>query len=1166
MKETVETDAVVVSKATALPKRKASEPFLIPWENGEPFKLSKEYLLTFYKGSKKIPDLSCYGSFNDFYSLEEYSFSFKKGDKENFTLYFQVNKKQLSISCNCGYSVVGLCHHAAAIIYNRFAWRSSYYFKGLYSEPLLTLSPKFLAMLNIKIDADWGNVALKLQNSSTYGKVYNLNISEQYDANAWAYSPVSLRGFKLRPEEETKVKFVVVTNGLHEGLPYILPFIEKDNEGRIWSRSYLFHENVSLKLAASDLFKERACKRILGIVEERDGFAQAYEIFAADEKSQRGQNSLRIIEEWRSLIGSLVEGERLIFSSFYGYPSSPSRLKIKNMLKRAAYSVAIADATVKIQVELEDHPSYLRLKFSVWYKGARIEYPQFLSDTYCFFLVVSEGCVVFIDDLDLEGLLREVRQSDYILTVLDRDQKPFLDNELIPIANRYALQVDVKGKKGNTVEQVKKPKRVVDVRMTDSHLIVGMSVEYEGFGSYPLAPQATMLIQMEEGGKRYRYAHRHLTLEQEFYDFIKKQHSTWPMQLHERFFSVDRWRVNYSQWLAQFVDRCKAEGIQVNLDKIPVGTSYYPYRLQWQVSDVQYADNRCSIRLRPRFRGKAIPFAEFEDMVTAGPKVYPLGNNQYGVIQSKDIALFKPLFLSATIEKDLLVLNSLQMISLQTVLEKVDPKIIQDSIKESRERLAKLNEIPERSIPETIQATLRPYQIDGFNWMAFLQEFKWGGILADDMGLGKTLQVITLLEQYYTTYGDTAASLVVVPNSLLFNWQSEYQKFAPSRLLTVYHGPDRFAIETFANNSIVLTTYGTLMSSVAFFEKHDFAYLIMDESQNAKNRNSKRFHSLEKVKALYRIAMTGTPVENGIQDIYAQMTLVNPGFFGNYRAFNKSYKGIADDESRDETLGNLQKMIQPFMLRRTKKQVALDLPDKTETTLLVDMLPAQRKVYDKYRKIYQGEVADNLNSADPSKSKFVAMEALNKLRQICNSPALLKDESFNSDSIKLDQIEEILSEVVPGHKVLLFSFFTSMLQLVEERIKAKEVGYAYLDGKLSQQQRQVAVERFQEDESCRVFLISLKAGGTGLNLTAADYVYILDPWWNPAVEAQAIDRCYRIGQEKHVNAYKIVCKDSVEEKILALQEHKKQLADGLILDETNLMKTLSKEELLKLFD
>lgn len=194
------------------------------------------------------------------------------------------------------------------------------------------------------------------------------------------------------------------------------------------------------------------------------------------------------------------------------------------------------------------------------------------------------------------------------------------------------------------------------------------------------------------------------------------------------------------------------------------------------------------------------------------------------------------------------------------------------------------------------------------------------------------------------------------------------------------------------------------------------------------------------------------------------------------------------------------------------------------------------------------------------------MEALNKLRQICNSPALLKGESFNADSVKLDQIEEILSEVVPGHKVLLFSFFTSMLQLVEERVKAKEVGYAYLDGKLSQQQRQAAVERFQEDESCRVFLISLKAGGTGLNLTAADYVYILDPWWNPAVEAQAIDRCYRIGQEKHVNAYKIVCKDSVEEKILTLQEHKKQLADGLILDEANLMKTLSKEELLKLFD
>lgn len=1167
MKEIVDSDAVVVSKATALPKRKASEAFLIPWENGEPFKLSKEYVLPFYKGSKKIPSLFYYGAFNDFYSLEEYSFSFNKKGDENFTLFLQVNKEHLSVRCSCGYLVIGLCHHATTIIYDRFASRSTFYLKGLYSEVLLGLPSKFLAMLNIELVPDWDRVRLKLQNSSTYGKVYNLNPSDRYDSNAWNYRAMPQRGLKLQPQEEAKVEFVVVTNGLYEGVPYMLPFIDKDKEGRNMSKSYLYYKDRKQQdLAANDLFKERICKSILGLERTEDEPERTENIFGIGEENKRLHNSLRILEEWRRLIGSLAEGERLCFSAFYGYPSSPHRVANKNAKRKGMYAITLADRKIQIRLNLEDHPSYLRLKFSVWYDDLQLDQPQFLSDRHCFFLIVGDGQLVFIDDLDLEDLLREARQSDYILTVLDRDQKPFLDSDLIPMANRYALQVDVKGKKGNTVEQVKKPKRIVNVRMNDNHFIVEMSVEYEGFGSYRLAPEANVLILLEEGQKRFRYGQRYVALEREFYDFIKGQHSTWKEQLHESCFSVECWRVNYTQWLVQFVDRCKVEGIQVNLDKIPVGTSYNPFRLQWQVSDVEFVDNRCSIRLIPKINKKVIPLSEFEDMVTAGPKVYPLGSGQYGVIQSKDIALFKPLFLSATIEKDLLILNSLQMISLQTVLEKIDPKIIQGSIKENRQRLSTVNEIPERSIPETVQAMLRPYQREGYNWMAFLQEFQWGGILADDMGLGKTLQVITLLEHFYTSHGEASASLVVVPNSLLFNWQAEYQKFAPGREVVVYHGSNRFQIQTFNANVIALTTYGTLMSSVDFFVEQRFAYLVMDESQNAKNRNSKRFEALEKVNALYRIAMTGTPIENGIQDIYAQMSLVNPGFFGNYRAFNKVYKGVSDDESRDETLGNLQKMIQPFLLRRTKKQVALDLPEKTETTLFVDMLPSQRKVYDKYRKMYQGEVADNLNSTDPSKSKFVAMEALNKLRQICNSPALLKGENFDADSVKLDQIEEILSEVTPGHKVLLFSFFTSMLQLVEERIKAKGVGYAYLDGKLSQQQRQVAVERFQNDDGCRVFLISLKAGGTGLNLTAADYVYILDPWWNPAVEAQAIDRCYRIGQEKHVNAYKIVCRDTVEEKILALQENKKQLAKGLILDEANLMKSLSKEDLLKLFD
>src|SRR5690606_38713391 len=284
----------------------------------------------------------------------------------------------------------------------------------------------------------------------------------------------------------------------------------------------------------------------------------------------------------------------------------------------------------------------------------------------------------------------------------------------------------------------------------------------------------------------------------------------------------------------------------------------------------------------------------------------------------------------------------------------------------------------------------------------------------------------------------------------------------------------------FDKGVIVLTTYGTLLSDSDFFAEKSFSYLIMDESQNVKNRNSKRFESLTRIQAKYRIAMTGTPIENGIQDIFSQMSLVNPGFFGNYRAFNKLYKGATDADTMQETLSNLQKVIQPFILRRTKKQVALDLPDKTETVLHIEMIPAQRKVYEKYRKFFRNEVQRSLESEEPAKSKFIAIEALIKLRQICNSPSLLKGETFDNNAVKLDYIDEILEDVTPDHKVLLFSSFTGMLQLVAERIEERGIEFAYLDGKMSQDKRQNAVQAFQERESCRIFLISLKAGGTGL--------------------------------------------------------------------------------------
>ncbi|WP_181151531.1 DEAD/DEAH box helicase [Sphingobacterium gobiense] len=1153
------------AKATALPKRKADEPYLIPWEDGEPFKCSKEYVHQFYKGRKNVKDSVFSGKFDDFYSFDEYSISVREKGDEKYTLYLSLTNEYLSIRCSCAKQAEALCEHAAMVLYDKIPSHKSFYFKGLHREDLLSLPQKFRSMQSIHLEASWNTLELQLQNNSTFGRLYNFSITDGYDEDAWSYCPLPYRNMHFPASKFEDVEFLVITEGLYCGLPYVLPYMEKNKQGRNLSKSYLFYEGEEPEvLSPQDLFKERICKNILEIANNDD-----YQIdgIPLEGSSNRHDDSkaLGILREWRTLISSLKDKETLCFTELWGYTYSPYRAKLKNVYRKKDIPVSLGNGEVKLLIGVEDNPSYLRLTFTLFYQEKRIETSQFLSENHCFFMMAEENRVVFVDDLDLEKVIREARKSNFILTVLGSDREKFLEECLMPISQRYAMQVVFKGKRANPIVQAKKPKRIVDIDVTDETLTVRARVCYDRFAQHPLAPHANMLVRTNEDGQ-YVYAKRHVEDERAFYGFLQQQHKAWTEQNHESMFTLEMSKIDRTQWLSQFCEQCRQEGIELRMDNIQRGSSHYPHTLHWEVRNVNFQENKCKILFAPKFQNKTIPLSEFENMITKTAAVYDLGDNQYGVIRSCDIGLFKPLFLSAEIEGDFLILNSLQMISLHTMLERIDPKIINDSIRERRERLAKLEEIPQLVIPSSVQSTLRPYQQAGFSWMAFLNEFQWGGLLADDMGLGKTLQVITLLEYFYQTDPIASPSLVVVPNSLLFNWQREYQKFVPTREVAIYYGANRQDMTNFDTGVIVLTTYGTLLSDSDFFAEKSFSYLIMDESQNVKNRNSKRFESLTRVKAQYRIAMTGTPIENGIQDIYAQMSLVNPGFFGNYRAFNKLYKGVTDADTTKETLGSLQKVIQPFILRRTKKQVALDLPEKTESTLYMDMLPAQHKVYEKYRKFFQGEVQRSLESEDAGKSKFLAIEALIKLRQICNSPSLLKGESFDKKAVKLDYIDEILDNVTPDHKVLLFSSFTGMLQLAAERIKEQGIEFAYLDGKMSQDKRQNAVQTFQERENCRIFLISLKAGGTGLNLTAADYVYILDPWWNPAAEAQAIDRCYRIGQDKHVNAYKLVCRDSVEEKILALQEQKKELADGLILDEVNIMKSLRKEELLKLFE
>ncbi|AUD03715.1 DEAD/DEAH box helicase [Spirosoma pollinicola] len=466
------------------------------------------------------------------------------------------------------------------------------------------------------------------------------------------------------------------------------------------------------------------------------------------------------------------------------------------------------------------------------------------------------------------------------------------------------------------------------------------------------------------------------------------------------------------------------------------------------------------------------------------------------------------------------------------------------------------------AVPTELQATLRDYQKEGLNWLNFLDEVGFGGCLADDMGLGKTLQIIAfILLQRMKNH--TYTNLIVVPTSLLFNWQAEVARFAPSLTIHTFYGANRsLRKKEFDQYDIILTSYGTLLSEIRFLKEYAFNYVFLDESQAIKNPESQRYQAARLLHSRNKIVLTGTPTENHTFDLYGQLSFACPGLLGSYNYFKAHYSTPIDKFDDRQRARELQARISPFILRRTKAQVATELPDKTEMVLHCEMGPEQRSVYDAYEQEFRNYLLTT-KEGDIPRARLHVLQGLTKLRQICNSPVLLNDEEFyGNSSAKIDVLMEQIENKSPNHKILVFSQFVTMLDLIRTQLETRQISFEYLTGQTTN--RAASVNRFQSDDTVRVFLISLKAGGNGLNLTQADYVYLVDPWWNPAVENQAIDRSYRIGQKKNVMAIRLLCPNTIEEKILELQASKQELADNLVRTDISILKSLSKNDLLQL--
>jgi len=576
------------------------------------------------------------------------------------------------------------------------------------------------------------------------------------------------------------------------------------------------------------------------------------------------------------------------------------------------------------------------------------------------------------------------------------------------------------------------------------------------------------------------------------------------------------------------------------------------------------------------FGGVTASLPELLAALRRGEEYVTLDDGSRGLLPREWLARYAPLAELGQAADDRLRFRPSQAAMLDALLAAQDHASVQvdKAFTRLRDQLRSFDGIRPRKEPRSFVGELRPYQREGLGWLEFLDKFAFGGCLADDMGLGKTIQVLAWLETRRTSRGKNSAkgpALVVAPRSLVFNWVEEARRFTPKLRVLNYTGLERAAqLEKLSEFDLLVTTYGTLRQDIVKLRDVEFDYAILDEAQAIKNAASQSSKACRLLNARRRLAMTGTPVENHLGELWALFEFLNPGMLGRNAKLHdlfstrrrSSLPNDAADNEREqgESVALLAKALRPFMLRRTKQQVLTELPPKTEQTLYCELDQPERKRYDELREHYRRLLLERVEKVGINKSKVHVLEALLRLRQAACHPGLLDKQRAKVSSAKLETLLEQLNEVLAeGHKALVFSQFTSLLAIVRHHLDERRIVYEYLDGRTLK--RGAKVERFQNDPNCPLFLISLKAGGQGLNLTAADYIFILDPWWNPAVEAQAVDRAHRIGQERHVFAYRVIARDTIEEKILKLQEHKRGLADAIISAEHTLLQSLTAEDL-----
>lgn len=927
-------------------------------------------------------------------------------------------------------------------------------------------------------------------------------------------------------------------------------------------KNYRFHKQLTLELYQAGTTQTGKLKNPLKLINPFDAALKAKQLdelkfLTALSRFQNNPTAAKSAADIEALKTVMTNPLSLRF--FYHEPEFSENVTAGS-LKEVTPGDTIKDITLSIRKEDEWYfiVPQIQIENKVYaFSDIEIKYDYFIQ---------RGESIHLLSKFHLLKLMRFFKQQPSGLKLHQSEYSAIQQNILAKLEDlisvRYAF-VEPGSKKQIKQSGVNELEKFIYLSDLDNYVLINPVMKY-GDVEIPVLTKRQIYTQDSEG--EVFAVDRDNNAEIKFISLLLKQHEDFGEQLETdlTYFYLHKKRFLNEDWFLNAFEQWQAEGIMVLGFNQLKGNKLNGNKAKIAIRVISGLD-WFNTSLEVRFGKKKVSLKQLQSSVRNKSKFVQLDDGTLGILPEEWLKKFEDYFNAAEVVDEVLQIPKFNYEEVKLLFR--DDELDESVKKEIALFESKLKEVDffnEVVIPEQLNASLREYQKQGLAWLNLLDDFNFGGVLADDMGLGKTLQIITfILGQRSKATQNT--NLVVVPTSLIFNWQAEVEKFAPSiKMLTLYGAGRIKDITVFDNYELILTSYGTLLSDITFLTKYRFNYIFLDESQNIKNIDSQRYYAARQLQSRNKIAITGTPVENNTFDLFAQLSFACPGLLGNKQSFKDLFSVPIDKFKSSRHALQLQKKVAPFILRRTKKDVARELPEKTEMVLYCPMEEPQRKVYEAYEQEFRDYIAGRTDEEIEHNSIHV-LRSLTRLRQICDSPLLLPDEKlFGDNSAKIEVLLEQIETKAQYHKVLVFSQFVSMLELIKKELQHRGIAFEYLTG--STKDRETVVNNFQNNPAIRVFLISMKAGGTGLNLTEADYVYLVDPWWNPAVENQAIDRSYRIGQEKAVMAVRLICPDTVEEKIIKLQATKRALSKDLLKSEASFFTSITKAEWLSMLN